>query len=103
MHIRDMYAYRREPERVRSLAVLYWRLVLSAAALVVVLSLGYGAFQLFSILQETNALDAGGTTVRSALALDQKQLESALAAFTARGNRFEALKTNALAIPDPSN
>lgn len=102
-HVRGVYANRREPERMHSLAVMYWRVVLSVTACIVVLSIGYGAFQLFSVLGGMGALGLNAAAAQPAPILDQARLEDTLVSFHARENRFEALRTNALVIPDPSD
>ena len=100
--IREMYAYRHRPENMGAFADFYWRTLLCAAFLTVVLSIGFGIVELSSMLRDFGSgADAGGIT-QPVPALNRAQLKSALENFQAREARFESLKMSAPEFTDPS-
>lgn len=99
--IRDMYAYRFEPERLRVLADVYWRTVLLCAFAISIMTFAYGVWVLFDVLKRvegTHMIQAA----RPSLPLDRAQLRAALNAFEERAKRADAVAEEFGQIPDPS-
>ncbi len=99
--MRDLYAYRYEPEYMHMFARLFWRILLSASVLVVIVASVYGLSELFSVLRDTGEV-AGTGTGRSVPTLDRARLQNTLDAFHARAALFESLKTSTSTVADPS-
>ncbi len=96
----DRYAGRFEPEGLRTLASLYWRTLLGAAALAVVLSLLYGMWDLFNVLESLST--APGASGASKPALTRAQLDAVVQGFEVRQKHFDELSGSAGTVPDPS-
>ncbi|MDO8521702.1 MAG: hypothetical protein Q7S08_00230 [bacterium] len=103
MHIsiRDAYAHKHRPECVRVLADFYWRVLLSIALVILLLSLGYGILELSAVIGE-GAVAQKTDVIQPAPKLNKTQLQNTLNAFVEREARFNALKTAAQRIADPS-
>ena len=99
--IRDAFTGRDEPERTRKVADLYWRGLLLAAFVILVLVFLYSIWGLTRILDDLGA--ALDTSAPPPPALDRSKLNAAVSAFDARKTEFEVLKTSPRpAIKDPS-
>ena len=99
---REMYSYRHTPENMRVFADFYWRVLLCAASIAVLLSASLGIFELSSILQGFGSGAGAGGIVQPVPTLGRTQLKNALENFQAREARFESLKTSASKFTDPS-
>ena len=100
---REMYSYRHQPEQKRIIADFFWRILLSASVLIVILFVVYGTYQLLKVLRDSAvSAENAGPVKQSLRPLTRKQLERTLSEFQARQMVFESLKTNAPAISDPS-
>jgi len=101
--IRDAYAHKYRPECVRVLADFYWRVLLSAALVITILSLGYGFVELSAVTGDSgNTLAQNTNIIQLVPKLDRTQLQNTLDAFSNRGDQFNSLKTAPQKISDPS-
>lgn len=98
--LQNAYASRHEPERLRPIAIAYWRSVLISALIVGILILGGGVWLFYSVITALNTTDSGVST--PAPALDRAKLQSTLSDYEARAQRFEELKSEAPTVFDPS-
>lgn len=99
----DMYADRDRPESRRALADLFWRTLLAAVFLTVVLAIAYGIFTLSSILHDASVSGAVGAESSQPIpSFNRAQLQETLDGFRARQGKFEALKASAPSVSDPS-
>ena len=90
-----------EPDHVRRLADMFWRTLLGAAFLVLVLVFLYSTWSLARILEDLSiGLDTKGSPTP---AISRAEISATISAFEVRKTRFEALKTNSVAdVKDPS-
>ncbi|MDP2665416.1 MAG: hypothetical protein Q8P23_02060 [bacterium] len=89
----DLYAYRHEPEHVRALASMWWRILLGAALVAIVLIATYAAFE---YARATNAAAGSAEVAPGALpSISRDALQRALTDFEARTAQFENLKSGA--------
>jgi hypothetical protein len=96
--LRSLFDARHEPESLRPLAEIYWRALLSVAALCVVGILAYGVSEFVSVLDQ---LSSGGAAMSNPpTVLDRNQLESTLRAFDARTTISNPLPS--AGVVDPS-
>lgn len=92
-----------EPESLRALLALYWRMLLAVAFILTIIVFAYGGWQLTSVLNDrTIAQPDDSSPGAQKPAIDSVQADAVLQGFAARQARFEALKTKAPAIADPS-
>ena len=96
------YENRQAPEGVRSLAQLYWRLLLFAALLLVVGSIGYGAWSLLNAITATNMAVPVTKPVPASIGIERSDLDSLVSAYVSRKVRFDDLSKNIVSISDPS-
>ncbi len=89
--LRALYEARHEPENLRPLAEAYWRMLLSLAALSIVLVLVYGIWVFVGVIQNLSSA-GGGLKTAPQTSLDRKQLAGTLQAFDARRSQFESVK-----------
>ena len=92
------YAARHEPESMRPLAEVYWRVLLLVGLVMVAAVLLYGASEFFGVI--ANLSSDGPAKSRPAATLNRNQLEGTLRALQGRRQNFDALP--ATTIPDPS-
>lgn len=91
---------RTDPESLRPIAALYWRVLLMISAAAIVVLLGYGAYFFFDTLKAIEP-PASAITKRTPK-LDRAQLESVLAQLVAREEAFLNRAAPAVIPPDPS-
>ncbi len=100
-HTSAIITGRHEPEGIRSLSTLYWRILLVSFFLIVTSILVYGILGLVRILHDLNATE--NVVVPNSSALNRTSLKGAVEGFLNRQSEFELLKkTPGKAIPDPS-
>jgi len=99
---REIYMYRHTPENQRVIAGLYWRVLLISASLLVIFSIVYGVYSIFSTSRARDNFISTVQVPSAAPTLDKAKLQSAIESFRARESRFETLKTNKPSIVDPS-
>ena len=98
--LRDIATARREPEGVRILADIYWRLLLVTAFLMLVLVFLYSASSLTRIFEDLGA--TVDTRSPPPPALNHAQLSATIRGFEARRVQFDDLKIHPpRPIPDP--
>ncbi len=100
--VRDMYSYRHRPENMHAFANLYWRTLLYIASAVTLLAIGFGIWELSSVLQDLGSSAGAGNSVQPIPTLDRAQLKNTLQGFQAREARFESLKISVPDFADPS-
>lgn len=98
--LRASYAARHEPEKIKPLADLYWRLLLVLTLILIVSVLIWGVFKFIDVVTTLSTAPAGSGT--PPVALDRKKLETALEAYAARQHDFNQLKVAPASYPDPS-
>lgn len=99
-HIRDTWQYRHEPEKLRTLADVYWRTLLFVAVLVLAGLMFYAGLKFYSMFvepEENPLLSSGGIIL-----LNKADLQEAVEAFQNRQAKYEFLKRNPPKITDPS-
>lgn len=97
---RDMLAAQNEPENLRILAEIFWRLLLFCMLLGVIAVIGYGSWEFFGVLGNLNSID--GTSVQPHAALDRVQLEGTVSGFQSRAQALQSSQADITSIPDPS-
>ena len=90
-----------EPDHIRLLADLYWKVLLLLAFIILVVVFLYSTWGLVRILNDLSvALD---TSAPPPPALNRGELNATVSAFETRKTQFEELKTNPpAAIKDPN-
>ena len=94
----SLYAARHEPENMRPLAEVYWRMLLMIGLVMVIGVLIYGTTEFFGVMNNLSAADSSNAPASTAL--NRPQLQSILSAAHDRQMRFDTPQ-NALAT-DPS-
>lgn len=97
--LKAFYAARHEPENMRLLAEVYWRLLLSIGLLLVVAVLMYGTWEFIGVISNLSA-DDPAKTPSSAAVLDRNKLQNTLSAAHAR--QQSANTSQNTTISDPS-
>jgi hypothetical protein len=98
--VQNVYASRHEPERLRPLTILYWRVLLISAGVFGILILVGGVWQFYAVITALNAVDSG---VRApAPALNRASLDELLTRYEVRAQSFEAIKISPPRAEDPS-
>ncbi|MDO8562046.1 MAG: hypothetical protein Q7S05_04465 [bacterium] len=100
--VRDMYAYRHEPERMREFAEFYWRVLLLVASVMVILVITFGIMEASAVLELRGVSEGGGGISQPIPKLDKAKLKNTLYEFQSRQERFESLKAQPPEIKDPS-
>jgi len=97
----ELYSSRQEPAGIRALAELYWRTLLVCAALVVVLALVWGLWQLFAVFAVLSSVP--DTSPLPPAVLNRAKLQGIVQEFGARESEYQTLQSNPpAALPDPS-
>ncbi|MDB5237961.1 MAG: hypothetical protein JWM46_231 [Candidatus Kaiserbacteria bacterium] len=92
------YAARHEPESMRPLAEVYWRMLLMIGFLMVFGVLAYGTGEFFGVINNLSSAD--GSSATHAATLDRNSLQNTLEVLDARRARFDAAPS--AAVSDPS-
>jgi len=98
--LRAAYTNRTDPEGMQLLARTYWRVILSIAIVIAILSIGIGAVLLFQIMGSFTTKQASDAILPTTL--NRAKIESVLTAFDARRKQFEMLPSSTSTYPDPS-
>lgn len=88
--LRSVYESRHEPERLRPLTILYWRMVLVAALIGGVLILSIGSWVFFTVVTVLSDTDAGVSAPTPNL--DRAQLEAFLRIYDERAALYETAR-----------
>lgn len=99
IHIKEAFSYIHEPEFVLRFARTYWRILIVAAAVLIILFSAYGVRQVVLLSELT---DVAPSVTSAVPPFNRGQLEEALEIFRAREAHFEALKKSPPGITDPS-
>lgn len=98
--LRDLYANRSEPEGARAFAMYFWRMLLLAAFVTLVVSISYGERILYSVL---NDLGSAPQTTLPAAPIDRAALNAVVSGLEARQSAYDSLKARPRpAVLDPS-
>ena len=98
---RDFYALRFEPDGVHAIADIYWRTLLCTAALIVVLALVLGLWELFGVFDLLQRLP--DTSRLPPSVFNRATMQAIVQRFDARQTQFDNLQSNPpAAIPNPS-
>ncbi len=101
--IRTAYAYRHEPEYLRLVATYFWRMLLCIGVIIIAGAVWYGAFQLFSVLEDVGNRSAKAYSSGTETSiLDRAKLQATLDIFAERRAQYESLKANPSTVADPS-
>jgi hypothetical protein len=95
------YEARHEPENMRPLAELYWRVLLVSALGALVGILSFGVWEFIGVTQKLNA-GADLKSSEQADILSRKDLSEMLGLYRARQAEFDAAKASRATVPDPS-
>ncbi|MBM3272187.1 hypothetical protein FJY94_02815 [Candidatus Kaiserbacteria bacterium] len=97
---RAAWENRTDPESLRPIAALYWRVPLTIGVVAIVALLGYGAYFFLDTLK---AIEPPASAIaKRTPKLDRAQLESVLAQLAAREEAFLNRAVPAAIPPDPS-
>ncbi len=98
---KELYEARHEPENLRPIAELYWRVVLLGALVAAGFLIVFGVWEFSSVMSVMSAATTNGTAQQT-LPIDRVQLEQALSTFSERKANFELGKNTVPAVTDPS-
>ena len=94
------YLDKQEPERLRSLAQLFWRSLLLLAVVTVISFLAYGALSLAAVLAPAQTSDSVST--QASIGVDKTALDALLASYAARDAHYKEISTETDTVGDPS-
>ena len=98
--MRELYEYRHEPESVRPLAEIYWRLLLFVAVVCVAMILAYGVSEFIGVISKLNS--GSSKNSNPPVVLNRNQLNSTLSGFDARRARVGITSGGGAVLDDPS-
>ncbi len=98
---KELYEARHEPENLRPLAELYWRVVLLVAVIASGLAICFGVWEFSSVTTTMSSASEQGTSQQTA-AIDKAKLEEVLVKFGERSANFEMGKTITPEVTDPA-
>ncbi|MHB1087076.1 MAG: hypothetical protein ACYCZ0_05005 [Minisyncoccota bacterium] len=99
--LRTFYEARHEPENMRPLAELYWRVLLISSLVALAGILSFGVWEFIGVTQKLNA-GAGLKSSEQSDILTRKDLSEILDLYRARQAEFDAAKASRATVPDPS-
>ncbi len=99
--LRTFYEARHEPENMRPLAEVYWRVLLVSALVALAGILAFGVWEFIGVTQKLNA-GAGLKSSEQSDVLSRKELTEVLDLYQARQAEFDAAKRSRATVPDPS-
>ncbi len=98
---KELYEARHEPENLRPIAEVYWRVVLLSAIVAAIGIILFGAWE-FSAVMKTISTSSTGNGAQTTPTIDRTLLESTLSQFWDRQANFELGKAAAPVVSDPS-
>lgn len=103
-HIKSLLANPYEPENMRALIDVYWRILLGIAAISMVGIFAYGALKLMFVMDDVTTMNSNASSsTSSALIIRSDQIDRVLNGFVVRRDQFENLKASSTRIiVDPS-
>lgn len=102
-HLKFLLANRYEPENMRALIDVCWRMLLGAVVVCMIGIFAYGAWELMFVMGdvETTKSDAS-SNASSTPAIQSGRIDAILGAFSARRDRFESLRASPTPLADPA-
>jgi len=103
-YIKELRADASEPEHMRVLLTLYWRVLLWFVFIVMLGVFVYGGGQILGVMSDSSdgQSDSSSATSTPSAPINSTQVDAVLQGFTARQVQFDAYKTNTTPIPDPA-
>lgn len=98
---KELYEARHEPENLRPIAELYWRVVLLTSITAAIGIIAFGVWE-FSAVMRTITTTTSGNATQQPPAIDRVQLEKALVDFSERRANFELGRAMVPSVADPS-
>lgn len=98
---KELYEARHEPENLRPIAELYWRVVLLCAVCAAGGVIVFGFWQFTSVMSIMNSASTNVTSNQIS-PIDRTLLEESLNAFALRRANFELQKNTSPAVTDPT-
>ncbi len=98
---KELYEARHEPENLRPIAEVYWRVVLLTAIVAAIGIILFGIWE-FSAVMKTISTSTSGGGSQAAPAIDRAQLEGTLTQFYERRENYELGRATPPAVSDPS-
>lgn len=98
MNVRDALAARHEPEAQYFLASIYWNALVTTFVGIVIVSLGFGAWEFFWTPMSTETV----VNARPQAVFTRVQLQQTLEGFDARAERFDERMLVPISGKDPS-
>lgn len=98
--LRDAYEARRDPEGMRMLARMYWRMLIMLLAVMVIGGFYFGVQELFTTLATLSGSPADAGKPQSAL--DRSRLEATLQSFSSKAASYQQGVGLAASTTDPS-
>lgn len=95
--LRDLYSARHEPENMRPLAEVYWRLLLMIGLVMVALVIAYGIWEFVGVMNNLSSTDPSKP---ASATLNRSQLQNVLTSNRERQQRFATPQVTG--ITDPS-
>ena len=96
-----LYEARHEPENLRPIAEVYWRVVLLSSFVAAIGIILFGVWE-FSAVMTTISSTTSGSSSQQAPVLDRAQLESTLVHFSERRANFDLGSATAPVVADPT-
>ena len=98
---KTIYESRHEPENLRPIAELYWRMMLLSAVVVVALSIGFGIWE-FSAVMTTISSASSVSSAPQKPPVDKAALEDAVTQFSQRTADYQYAQGILPTVTDPS-
>ena len=98
---KELYEARHEPENLRPIAELYWRIMLMSAIIASIGVIIFGVWE-FSSVMTTISSTSAGSNAQQAPAIDKAQLERVLIQFSDRRANFELGRATVPVVADPA-
>ena len=98
---KELYEARHEPENLRPIAELYWRVVLLSSIIAAIGIIAYGVWEFSSVMTTISTTSGGGATQQTP-AIDRAQLEDALVQFSQRRANFDLSRAMIPSVADPA-
>ena len=98
---KELYEARHEPENLRPIAEVYWRVVLLSSLTIAIGIIFFGIWE-FSSVMKTISSTTSGSAAQQAPVLDRAQLEDVLVQFSDRRANFELGRATVPVVLDPT-
>ena len=98
---KELYEARHEPENLRPIAELYWRIMLVSAIIASIGIILFGVWEFSSVMTTISSTGAGSNAQQTPV-IDKAQLERVLIQFTNRKADFELGRAVVPLVADPA-